>query len=75
MQEKGNCKLTDAEVDEVFSAVDTDGDKNTLTKEGILRISVFYLCNFLTRVRKQLNKYLIYYIHSFTKLGGLMHMH
>ena len=34
MQEKGETPLKDEEVDELFKAVDTDGDQTTLTKDG-----------------------------------------
>lgn len=34
MQQHGKTPLTDDEIDQVFNAVDMDGDKTTLTKDG-----------------------------------------
>jgi hypothetical protein len=48
VQEKGETPLKDEEVDELFSAVDTDGDKTTLTRDGQYQI----LCLFMLLVIK-----------------------
>ncbi|XP_060598226.1 calmodulin-like protein 3 [Ruditapes philippinarum] len=38
VQEKGETPLKDEEVDELFNAVDTDGDKTTLTRDELLTV-------------------------------------
>lgn len=39
MKEKGSEPLTDKEVDEVFNAVDQDGDRSTMTRDGKQRLT------------------------------------